>query len=276
MSKNGFLHQLATRSLGLAPDIRLRAALPYAPPAEEPMTGEDNPGSLPAPLSAPPLPNREAPAGDLRPSARPPAGETPDSPLSPNDLRFPARPAPDTLAANPPAVPAPADRHPPRHTAVPPIADEARATLPAAIVHRQAPRETAPAPITPALDRPAGPQSASPAADPAGFDLETLVARLVRPQAAVAAETAGDSPTRPVPHIQPLVQPSRAGLPQAPSAVASASPADTEPAPEVHITIGRLEVNPPARPTPPPAPRPRGPVPLSLSDYLARRNGGRP
>ncbi|QKV56549.1 MAG: hypothetical protein HT580_04340 [Dechloromonas sp.] len=65
-------------------------------------------------------------------------------------------------------------------------------------------------------------------------------------------------------------------MPQAPSAVASASPADTEPAPEVHITIGRLEVNPPARPTPPPAPRPRGPVPLSLSDYLARRNGGRP
>lgn len=276
MAKNGFLHQLATRSLGLAPDIRLRAALPYAAPAEEPMTGEDNPVVLPAPLSAPSPPNREAPAGDLRPSARPPAGEPPDSPLSPNDLRFPARTVPDALAAQPPAVPAPAERQPPRHTAAPPTGDEARATLPAATVYRQAPGEATAAPLATALDRPAGTQSASPATDPAGFDLEALVARLVRPQAAVAPETATDSPTRPVPYIQPLVQPSRAGLLQGPSAVASASPADTEPAPEVRITIGRLEVNPPARPTPPPAPRPRGPAPLSLADYLARRNGGRP
>jgi hypothetical protein len=58
--------------------------------------------------------------------------------------------------------------------------------------------------------------------------------------------------------------------------VGKASPADIERAPEVHITIGRLEVNPPAPLTPPPATRPRGPAPLSLADYLARRNGGRP
>jgi hypothetical protein len=32
---SGFLHQLATRSLGLAPQIKSRAALPYAAPATD-------------------------------------------------------------------------------------------------------------------------------------------------------------------------------------------------------------------------------------------------
>lgn len=42
--------------------------------------------------------------------------------------------------------------------------------------------------------------------------------------------------------------------------------------PDVHITIGRLEVRAPAAPSPAPARRPAA-VPMSLDQYLNRRNG---
>jgi hypothetical protein len=44
--------------------------------------------------------------------------------------------------------------------------------------------------------------------------------------------------------------------------------------PVVNVTIGRVEVRqPPAPPAPPPA-RSSGPRPLSLDEYLERRNSG--
>jgi len=270
---SGFLHQLAARSLGLTPEIRPRAALPYAAPADEPVTGDGNPVAMPAPLSASPALSCEAPAIDLSPSVRPLLGETPHSP---SDLHFAATPTPDTLATKPPLVPAPTDRQPPRLTTMPPTTNEVRASLPRPIIQTPALGEAMPTTFAPAIDRPASPHSASPTPDLASVDLESLVARLVQPQSAAPSEMPADSPTRPVPYTPPLVQPSLPSVPHIPSAVKTASPANTEPAPEVHITIGRLEVNPPPRPAPPPAPRPRGPAPLSLSDYLTRRNGGRP
>ncbi|MBL8416847.1 MAG: hypothetical protein JNN31_01285 [Dechloromonas sp.] len=269
MAMRGFLHQLATRSLGLAPDIRPRAALPYAAPPEEPSAGDDNPVAMPASAAASPNSIHDASANIVRPSAQPLPGEV----AAPPGTRSPATPASDPLAAKPLVPPAPADRQPPPHLATPPAPDHTRVAMPAPIVHTPARQETTPTPVAPAINPPSSPRSASPTPDLASLDLESLIARLVRPEPATAApESPASAPTRTV----SLTQSAKAALPQAPSVVAKASPADTEPAPEVHITIGRLEVNPPARPTPPPAPRPRGPAPLSLADYLARRNGGRP
>jgi hypothetical protein len=45
-------------------------------------------------------------------------------------------------------------------------------------------------------------------------------------------------------------------------------------APVVNVTIGRVEVRPPAAPPPPPPVRTSGPRPLSLDEYLERRNSG--
>lgn len=269
MAMRGFLHQLAARSLGLAPDIRPRAALPYAAPPEEPSAGDDNPVAMPASASSLPNSIHDASANIIRPPAQPLPGEA----AAPPGTRFPATLTPDPLAAKPLVPPAPADRQPPQHLATQPTPDHTRVAMPAPIVHTPARHETTPTTVTPAINPPASPRSASPTPDLASLDLESLIARLVRPEPATAApESPASAPTRTV----SLTQSAKAALPQAPSVVAKASPADTEPAPEVHITIGRLEVNPPARPTPPPAPRPRGPAPLSLADYLARRNGGRP
>ena len=271
MAMRGFLHQLAARSLGLAPDIRPRAALPYAASAEEPVAGDDNPVAMPASAAASASPNsiHDPSANIIRPPAQPLPGEV----AAPPGTRSPATPAPDPLAAKPLVPPAPADRQPPPHLATPPAPDHTRVAMPAPIVHTPARQETTPTPVAPAINPPSSPRSASPTPDLASLDLESLIARLVRPEPATAApQLPASAPTRTV----SLTQSAKAALPQAPSVVAKASPADTEPAPEVHITIGRLEVNPPARPTPPPAPRPRGPAPLSLADYLARRNGGRP
>jgi hypothetical protein len=269
MAMRGFLHQLAARSLGLAPDIRPRAALPYAAPPEAPVAGDDNPVAMPAFAAAAPNPIDDASANVIRPPVQPLPGEV----AAPPSTRSPAPHAPDPLAAKPLVPPAPADSQLPLRGMTSPAPDRAQMAMPAPIIQTPARREATPTTVRPAINQPARPDSARPVHDLASLDLESLVARLVRPEPATAApELPASAPTRSV----SLTQSAKAALPQAPSVVAKASPADTEPAPEVHITIGRLEVNPPARPTPPPAPRPRGPAPLSLADYLARRNGGRP
>lgn len=268
MAKNGFLHQLAARSLGLAPDIRPRAALPYAASAEEPVAGDDNPVAMTAPASAAPNPIRDPSANIVRPSAQQLPGEV----AAPPGTRSPATLAPELLASKLPVPPAPADLQPPLRVATQPMPDHTRVAMPSPIVPTPGRDVTAPTTVTPAVNQSVPPDSARHVPDLANLDLESLIARLVRPEPATAApELPASAPTRTV----SLAQPAKATLPPAPSVATTAFPADTEPAPEVHITIGRLEVNPPPRPAPPPAPRPRGPAPLSLSDYLARRNGGR-
>jgi len=265
----GFLHQLAARSLGLAPDIRPRAALPYAALPEAPVASDDNPVTMPASAAASPNSIHDASAYIVRPPAQPLPGEV----AAPPSTQSPATLAPEPIATKPLVPPAPADSQPPLHAVTSPAPDHAQMAIPAPIIQTPARREPTPTTVAPAINPPASPHSSSPVPDLASLDLESLIARLVRPEPATAApELPASAPTRTV----SLTQSAKAALPQAPSVVAKASPADTEPAPEVHITIGRLEVNPPARPTPPPAPRPRGPAPLSLADYLASRNGGRP
>jgi len=273
---SGFLHQLAARSLGLAPEVRPRAALPYAAPALDTQAAEASAW-------------QPAPAG-LAAEAQAPTSTAPKTPASNFKADY-AHPAPllaersgDKLAANRPA-----------NTSSPATAagNEQLRGLPSQAPHRadsqteittsqrndkasQASPPAAPIYLRP---EPAPAQNSQPGNDDPGSgfaDLESLVTRLLKPES-----------NQPAPPPNATPSPASAKPPattQRPAPVSTVRPqasrerpsiTEAETSPEVHITIGRLEVKPPGRPAPPPPPRPRGPAPLSLADYLARRNGGR-
>ena len=128
--------------------------------------------------------------------------------------------------------------------------------------------EPAPAAVRPAESR-----------QPGVADLDKLIARLLgeHPRTPDKSPPPPPPPTAIVTH-QPVQRPTAIIPPRPPAGrERQAAAPETDSAPEVHITIGRLEVNPPSRPAHAAQPaRPRGTAPLSLSDYLARRNGGRP
>ncbi|HXD03660.1 MAG TPA: hypothetical protein VN627_10170 [Novosphingobium sp.] len=268
---SGFLHQLAARSLGLAPAARPRAALPYAAPAPEtpaPDLAAVAP-EAPAVVAAAPLPatwrDVSEPAAVL-PAERHAAKATPASHAPAASTEIPARHS----VALAPIVP----RQRPEinwegdHPAIPEPAIGELPAPTAAIPNARPPAIQAAADSRPASDEPTT----------GLLDLESLISRLVG-QATSHAPLAPDGTPSPSTAIAPATgQPPRPGHTshrpaERRESAETASPA-ADSAPEVHITIGRLEVNPPSRPTPPP-PRPRGQAPLSLGDYLARRAGGR-
>jgi len=272
---SGFLHQLAARSLGLAPAARPRAALPYAAPTLETLATavESAPAALPSVAPAPAMPAPPSlrgdvgPAHDPAPLLGPRANYSGDDPAASSAVR-PAPTEQPTVQTLLPQTTGP--RHGPQDS------------LPPAPTRRDTPVNP-PLTVMPAsrLPEPTVAPDSHPVDEATSgrlSDLETLVSRLLSPTTnhpAPAPEQPGSPPTgaplptgrRPDQTLTVRPQTGREDL----SKAASATP---DPAPEVHITIGRLEVNPPSRPTPPP-PRPRGPAPLSLNDYLARRAGGR-
>lgn len=270
----GFLHQLAARSLGLAPAARPRAALPYAAPAPE----------TPAPDLAAVAP--EAPAAvaaaPLRATGRDASGPAPETDAVPPTERHAAEP---TSASHPRAANAEIPTLPSVVPAVsaprqgPDITREGEPTAIRHLDHAPLPTDAA-IPSARPLENQAAANSRPGGDEPTAglLDLESLIGRLV-------GQATGHQPLTPdgTPSASPAVTPANAQPPRPGhtshrpaehrEVVATDSQA-ADSAPEVHITIGRLEVNPPSRPTPPP-PRPRGPAPLSLGDYLARRAGGR-
>lgn len=273
---SGFLHQLAARSLGLAPEVRPRAALPYAAPARDTLAAEANalqaaPTGLAPEAQALALTAPKAPAGNFKADNAHPAPLVAERSADNFAAERPVNagsPATSTgnepLRVLPSRLPRPAD---------PQIGIEAG--------HRDAKTSPAIPPAAPTHLRAEPPpaQNSQPGEDnePSHFaDLESLVSRLLKqetnqpptplnatPSPASAKPPATTQRPAPVSTIRPQAGRERPAI------------TETEPSPEVHITIGRLEVNPPSRPVPPPPPRPRGPAPLSLADYLARRNGGR-
>ena len=266
----GFLHQLATRSLGLAPQIKSRAALPYTAPATDFSTAETAGNETPPAIERPGF----EPQPDVRRNA-----QAMDSPLPAPIVA--ENPAPDTPVERPSSLPG--ISQPPRLSARPspdmtkPETTPIRQAPPPAIVtspvvaeQKPAPRGITPTPETRVLAENPRPTLA---------ELETLVTRLLIGDKPGHSEKSAKSATPPA-----VITPRQAG--QRPAEITTIRPppgaqrqrptTDPDSAPEVHITIGRLEVNPPSRPVPAAQPpRPRGPAPLSLSDYLARRNGGR-
>ncbi|MBL8428650.1 MAG: hypothetical protein JNJ95_01985 [Dechloromonas sp.] len=274
---SGFLHQLANRSLGLAPQVRSRTALPYASPPADVSTTETASHEL-APASTPIISS-----GFQTPNGAPRRAQRTDS----------APPAP-VVAGNIAGT----ERHdmptlrPDRGAAIQP---ESMSSQQAAPIHQseiaryQLPKREGSNPVANprTSDQKPDTQRRVPTAktsqlaespDAALTDIESLVARLLgnKPEHPENPPEVATPPTL-VAARQAIQRPAEISAihPQSNRERPAITPQADEP-PEVHITIGRLEVNPPNRPAPAAQPpRPRGPVPLSLSDYLARRNGGR-
>ena len=279
---SGFLHQLAARSLGLAPQIKLRSALPYATPAldslplaaintEYPPTTERIVGIVP-PLSIPDTTRRDA----LHPDERLPE---PLVAINANGLPMNGRssspPSPATVAGE--------DEQPRRQNVA--FSTPKNSTESSSGISQSIRAETGLRPkgskIPTSADFIQPTQTVSSENDLQNRlpNMATLVARLIGQDAPQTAPQATQQTERPSEttssKLATLIPRPVASHIRPPASRESQQPAATESAPEVHITIGRLEVNPPARPAPLPPPRPRGPAPLSLSDYLARRHGGR-
>ena len=278
---SGFLHQLAARSLGLAPQIKLRSALPYAAPAldslplaaintEYPPTTERIVGIVP-PLSIPDTTRRDA----LHPDERLPE---PLVAINANGLPMNGR---SSNSPSPPIV-AGEDEQPRRqNVAFPTPKNATESSSISQIIRAETGLRPKGSKIPTSADFIQPTQTVSSENDLQNRlpNMATLVARLIgqdAPQTAPQATQQTERPSQPTSSkLATLIPRPVASHIRPPANRESQQAAATESAPEVHITIGRLEVNPPARPAPSPPPRPRGPAPLSLSDYLARRHGGR-
>ena len=279
---SGFLHQLAARSLGLAPQIKLRSALPYAAPAldslplaaintEYPPTTERIVGIVP-PLSIPDTTRRDA----LHPDERLPE---PLVAINANGLPMNGR------SSSPPSPPIVAgeDEQPRRQNVAfptPKNATESSSSISQSIRAESGSRPKGfKIPTSADFIQPTQTVSSENDLQNRLPDMATLVARLIgqdAPQTAPQITQQSERPSQPTSNkpVTLIPRPIASHI-RPPASRESQQPAATESAPEIHITIGRLEVNPPTRPAPLPPPRPRGPAPLSLSDYLARRHGGR-
>jgi hypothetical protein len=266
---SGFLHQLASRSLGLAPQIKSRAALPYAAPAADfSMTEVASHGPTPAIERQRFEPPHNTQRNEQAMDNALPAPFVAESPAPATHVEMktstPSASQPPRLSAQQLPDHAPLETAHSRQPAPPAIIASPIAAEPKSI-----PRHLDPAPET---SRPAENNQ------PALRDIESLVTRLL-----------GDNKNPPEKSPESAAPPTVVTAHQAsqrPAEISTIRPQSTrerqstapeiDTSPEVHITIGRLEVNPPSRPAPAAQPpRPRGPAPLSLSDYLARRNGGR-
>lgn len=279
---SGFLHQLAARSLGLAPQIKLRSALPYAAPAldslplaaintEYPPTTERIVGIVP-PLSI---------TDTTRHDALQPDEGLPEPLLAINANGLPM----NGRSSSPPSPPilAGEDEQPRRQNVA--FSTLQNAAESSSSISQSIRAESGSRPkgfkIPTSADFIQPTQTVSSENDLQNRlpDMATLVARLIgqdAPQTAPQITQQSERPSQPTSNkpVTLIPRPIASHI-RPPASRESQQPAATESAPEIHITIGRLEVNPPTRPAPLPPPRPRGPAPLSLSDYLARRHGGR-
>ncbi len=261
----------AVRSVSQATAADTRADLPAAAgpagpamrrpgvrPAVRPEPGYPAPVRRPSPPRAAPVPDRlprPAPTGLADPapvvtaahsrSARPPSYRA-------------ARPARAADGRPSPVPTGPLVRTGPPMTAGPPVLaaswDVADAPAGAARSAAAGPPEPArsPARAHSATEDPAGPPAVADARDAAG-----------------PTDVTGSPPTG----LLALAGTIDSVLPEA--ARRPAHIRDITPAPVVNVTIGRVEVRqPPAPPPPPPPARSPGPRPLSLDEYLERRNNG--
>ncbi len=259
---SGFLRRLARRTLHPTPAIHSQARLPYAsPPAWDAAAPPlQSVGEIPATMD----PTRTA-------APHPPAAATPPSvtdSLSPPSVA--ADPVlPGLPMAHPTTAPVerarralaePEDRPPAlRFSSQTQGPDPDRFANPAPRPVAGATDQTAERNFVSLVPAPIPGHESSPGRD--GFDAPAATASLSSPveNRVLATRSSGHSPLL-----------TRA----AQRASADLEPADE--APTVHVTIGRIEitaVHAPPQPQPKPTPARQ---PMSLDDYLARRNRGRP
>jgi hypothetical protein len=282
-----FLDRLAARARGSADVVAPPRRNPFEPPALDPR-GADAGEAVPRPVDAlsrggtpvdePPV-HREvarfAPADDDR-AARPVA------------LAAAAIPPPRApTAEGPSAAPAPEDRPGPV-----PASTSGVLGLPAAVATPSVrpidvgSADSTAEPVTPTAVPARTPPSAVPAAFPAvpapdapfpAAPSSAVPARAASFPAAAASAAANPRAVAPHPTRPGLPDPGRPTAPTAAGPVARLGPAarPTEPAPAVHVRIGRIEVRA-AAPQPPPRPAPdRAPV-TTLDAYLDRARARRP
>ena len=277
---SGFLHQLAARSLGLAPQIKLRSALPYATPALD---------SLPVTEINAEYPSAERIAGMVPPlsitdttrhdALQPDEGlPEPLVAINANGLPMNGR---SSNSPSPPIVAGEDEQTRRQNVAFSTPKNATESSSISQIIRAESGSRPKGFKIPTSADFIQPTQTVSSENDLQNRlpNMATLVARLIgqdAPQTAPQATQQTERPSQPTSSkLATLIPRPVASHIRPPANRESQQAAATESAPEVHITIGRLEVNPPARPAPSPPPRPRGPAPLSLSDYLARRHGGR-
>ncbi|MNK10753.1 hypothetical protein D3C87_287820 [compost metagenome] len=255
---SGFLHQLARRSLGLAPRMRSAPASPLMSPRNAGAQDEAWPDTVPA-------------SG----AAHSAALETPESASGLMALDTWAR-AQARLAPQQGSGTAPAHTGPHRRTDPAPAAAGIHATESAPAAFQPAAERTSAAPFSSAPPR----RDASLAAmreQAATLDAERRIPPSVTRVDAARADTPGDVPA--ANDAADARAASRPGTPAWMPPDTRALPArthgpDRRPAPDVHITIDRLEVAPPA-PLPRAAPPARSAA-LSLRAYLSTRRSGQP
>lgn len=247
---SGFLRRLARQAMGTGGSVRSAARLPYAPPPPLAEQAGEAARSSPPPLTRPAAPAQREPAGE--PVPRPAAGA--------GEADAPAREAEELR-------PAPPQRQGPIRAPAPELAGEPGqgddGDTPRPVEARRARRSRDIAITGVALE---------PAPQDAGNDR-------------IDGPAPGDGQAFPVAGLHladPLLPPQRArrpgsrgtGVPAPRAAIGSPRQASVEETTEVHVSIGRIEVTavheaPPAKPPPP-----RRAGPMTLAEYLARRQRG--
>jgi hypothetical protein len=254
---SNLLRRLAAHHSGTLPRVRPMASLPYqGAPAfvdEAPVAGLAQPAETGAP----------SPAGFEHAARETTARANARTPRARAELD--AGKPPDPLM-KPPVAP-PGTTHAPPHATTP-----APTTQPRSVA--ASPRPTSSKPSEPTLSAtdelavptPITPPAQSPEATEATVTPTVATARIAPPARRKAAETLGAAPS-------PLL-PSRTVAPQAPTSPARPTTASSPEPNEVHVHIGRIEVTAVHEaPTPRSRPR-RGQAPMSLDDYLAKRQRG--
>lgn len=274
---SGLFRRLARQASGQAARLHAPARLPFyaAPAATEAL----DPAEAPSPTEAPPpaavLPTRPRPTpmpatlespDDGAGGGPPPSWSRDDADASP---AFTLRCDDDPQEAPPqPANAAPAHRSTRR--------PGASASL-----------QKGPAPIAPRRPAETPPRTAAPLAPAPGLAPRTADRVANRPVDRTAATGALDTaaPFEAPPTLLPSPSPPRPGAtrsaadaasPRSPAAdrTAAQARATAEGPNEVHVHIGRIDVTAVQQPAPTPRAEKRGPTPMSLDEYLARRQRG--
>lgn len=250
----GFLQRLAERAMGQSSPLRVATPSPFAQMPETMELAVSQAESSSTAVPAEPMPTAQTPTRARNPAGQPSHTERPnaDPLVRMNDQSArPDHPAPLVADLNRLTGNRSAESREMLAATMPDTVSRERSAL-----HDlgQPGHET---------------RGASPHADEAGLPLPLI--------AAPAWQDESRLMTQPAPLLPPRADPVSSGRADLRFEVPARSHAGTvEETTEVHVSIGRIEVTAVHEAAPSPRKTPRRNAPMSLDDYLARRNGDRP